>query len=306
MPKESTTIGCLRSTIIILILGTSLVVVGYFIGISLSSILTMDQEDKRILQIPAKHWEFKVLRGEDYDVDTVECYIHTKLLTDGSSNSSSESEVMDEEEYDFQNIINTTEQYVIHIHGFHHTGTGYLRQTLYDALTDEFGNNNNSSQRVASIQDALRPYYQILKEEAKVNRTNMLRLRKQYIVAENEGQHLQNVYPQFYNRMGVKSIKYNPLKAAYMADVCKIVNDDKNNDENDPDNALLESDNDLLSNRKIGTILMKQWYRYWDTSATFLLQKTPLLDVHFIEKTKLIPTLHVIVVRHPMTSNSWG
>lgn len=286
-----------------------MLMVGYLIGTSLSSILTMDQEDKarddlHSIQPKPKHWEFQVLEEEDI-ADTVECYIHTKLLLDGSSNSS-EPELLDEEEYDFQNNNdgnnNTKEQYVIHIHGFHHTGTGYLRQTLHDALTDEFGN-NNSSQRVASIQDALRPYYQILNEESKANRTNMFRLRKQYIVAENEGQHLQNVYPKFYNRMGVKSIKYNPYNAAYMADVCKIINDDNN----ETDNALpLDSDDEASNNRQIGTILMKQWYRYWDTSSKFLLQKTPLLDVHFLEKTKLIPTLHVIVVRHPMTSNSWG
>lgn len=284
-----------------------MLMVGYLIGTSLSSILTMDQEDKarddlHSIQPKPKHWEFQVLEEEDY-ADTVECYIHTKLLLDGSSNSS-EPEQKDEEEYDVHNNDNnnTREQYVIHIHGFHHTGTGYLRQTLHDALTDEFGN-NNSSQRVASIQDALRPYYQILNEESKANRTNMFRLRKQYIVAENEGQHLQNVYPKFYNRMGVKSIKYNPYNAAYMADVCKIINDDNN----ETDNALpLDSDDEASNNRQIGTILMKQWYRYWDTSSKFLLQKTPLLDVHFLEKTKLIPTLHVIVVRHPMTSNSWG
>ena len=82
--KESTAIGCLRSTIIILILGTSMLMVGYLIGTSLSSILTMDQEDKarddlHSIQPKPKHWEFQVLEEEDY-ADTVECYIHTKLL----------------------------------------------------------------------------------------------------------------------------------------------------------------------------------------------------------------------------------
>ena len=41
-------------------------------------------------------------------------------------------------------------------------------------------------------------------------------------------------------------------------------------------------------------------------SATFLIQKTPTLDVHFLERTKVLPTLHVMIIRHPMTSNSPG
>ena len=40
-------------------------------------------------------------------------------------------------------------------------------------------------------------------------------------------------------------------------------------------------------------------------SATFLIQKTPLLDVKFHEDTKVLPTLHVIILRHPMTSNAF-
>jgi hypothetical protein len=57
---------------------------------------------------------------------------------------------------------------------------------------------------------------------------------------------------------------------------------------------------------QIGQVLHNQWSKYWNTSATFLLQKTPTLDVHFLELTKVMPTLHVLVIRHPMTSNSWG
>ena len=41
-------------------------------------------------------------------------------------------------------------------------------------------------------------------------------------------------------------------------------------------------------------------------TACFLLQKTPTLDVLFLERTKVMPTLYVIIIRHPMASNSWG
>lgn len=59
------------------------------------------------------------------------------------------------------------------------------------------------------------------------------------------------------------------------------------------------------TSQQLGAILFDEWSPFWNTSATFLIQKTPLLDVKFHEAVKQHPTLHVIIVRHPMTSNPW-
>lgn len=77
-------------------------------------------------------------------------------------------------------------------------------------------------------------------------------------------------------------------KLAYLADECTF------------DNPQQESTHQL------GNILLDEWSPFWNTSATFLIQKTPMLDVQFHESVKVIPTLHVIIVRHPMTSNAYG
>lgn len=45
--------------------------------------------------------------------------------------------------------------------------------------------------------------------------------------------------------------------------------------------------------------LHEEWSRHWNLSKPFLVQKTPTLDVLFLEKMKLHPTVHVIVMRHP-------
>ena len=62
---------------------------------------------------------------------------------------------------------------------------------------------------------------------------------------------------------------------------------------------------DDRSTKHLGNILLDEWLPFWNSSATFLIQKTPLLDVKFHETVKILPTLHVIIVRHPMTSNAW-
>ena len=59
------------------------------------------------------------------------------------------------------------------------------------------------------------------------------------------------------------------------------------------------------SKLELGNALFNEWSPYWNMSATFLIQKTPLLDVKFHEDTKVLPTLHVIILRHPMTSNAF-
>mmetsp|Transcript_5231 Transcript_5231/g.12145 ORF Transcript_5231/g.12145 Transcript_5231/m.12145 type:complete len:286 (+) Transcript_5231:713-1570(+) len=48
--------------------------------------------------------------------------------------------------------------------------------------------------------------------------------------------------------------------------------------------------------------LFAEWLRFWpEPNSTFLVQKTPLLDVQLLERLKVMPSLHVIVVRHPMS-----
>ena len=109
--------------------------------------------------------------------------------------------------------------------------------------------------------------------------------RKQRI-PENEGQHLQTVYPPYSARSKLR-LGQNFGKYAYLTDYCKSK----------------KGDTDY---HKIGQVLHNQWSTYWNTSSTFLLQKTPTLDVFFLELTKVLPTFHVLIIRHPMTSNSWG
>lgn len=171
---------------------------------------------------------------------------------------------------------------MIHIHGMHHSGTGYLRKTLLQALNNEFS--PSAEEQVACMQDSLLPYRHLYK--------NKIQMQIDHRKAEDEGQHLQSMYPSFHAR--AQSFKEaeqagsNAPKMAYLADYC-LCDDD-------------------TENKRIGTIILEQWSRFWNitSSTTFLLQKTPSLDVQFLESTKIMPTFHVIIVRHPMASNSWG
>ena len=168
---------------------------------------------------------------------------------------------------------------IIHIHGLHHTGTGFLRKTLLDELNNEFGPS------AACMQDSLRPYQHLY--------TNKTELWLNHKKAEEEGQHLQNMYPPFFQRVKfftkVGTSMESTAKLSYLADLC------------------LSEHDDVQKKEQIGDILLQQWAKYWNYSHTtqFLLQKTPTLDVHFLESTKILPTFHVIIVRHPMTSNSF-
>lgn len=171
---------------------------------------------------------------------------------------------------------------MIHIHGLHHSGTGYLRKTLIDSLNHEFS--SLEEQEVACMQDSLLPYRHLYQNKTKLYRN--------HYKGEDEGQHLQTIYPSFQRRVGsfkeAKSEFFGQFpKTAYLADYCLS--------------------NDATENKRIGNILLGQWSRYWNvTSSTkFLLQKNPTIDVQFLESTKILPTLHIIIVRHPMTSNSW-
>jgi hypothetical protein len=179
-----------------------------------------------------------------------------------------------------------------HSHFLDHTGTGYLRQTLFEALNSEFAKiNNGDSASVASMHDSFFPFTQ----QYKPGQQGYVQLFNQRKVPEDEGQHLQNVYPSFRYRAKeftkTKGGMANVGKLAYLADECTLVSD-----------ASHISD----VNERIGRHLMDEWSHFWNTSTTFLLQKTPSLDVLFLESVKVLPTLHVIVLRHPMTSNSWN
>jgi len=213
----------------------------------------------------SQYWSLAVSdRGE-----TVDCRIATQQTTTTPTNKNLARDV-------------DNNKITIHIHGMHHSGTGYLRKTLLNALNREFS--PSPSEPAACIQDSLLPYRHLY--------SNKTELYKDHHKMEEEGQHLQTMYPSFHTRAQVfkeaKTAQFELPKIAYLADYC-LSNDD-------------------TKNKRIGNILLEQWSRYWNvTSSTkFLLQKTPSLDVQFLESTKRLPTLHVIVVRHPMTSNSWG
>lgn len=112
---------------------------------------------------------------------------------------------------------------------------------------------------------------------------------------QDEGQHLQSVYPRFRER--------TPKMCAAAPD--RVEADAK------------------FEKRKLGSVyycpgfsnsiaqdagtkekLYRQWAKYWDMSKPYLLQKTPTLDVLFLESMKLDPTVHVMVMGHPLVGHS--
>lgn len=149
---------------------------------------------------------------------------------------------------------------------------------MQQALNAEFAPDENSP--VATIHDGGFPYLQGLSSN------------KKFPAPEDEGQHFQNVFPPFhYRQKAFNEASFSPIevgKLAYLADKCTF------------DNPQIESTSHL------GSILLDEWSPFWNASATFLIQKTPTLDVKFHESVKVLPTLHVIIVRHPMTSSYLG
>lgn len=130
---------------------------------------------------------------------------------------------------------------VIHVHGFHHSGTGFLRKTIYDSLGHDAASMHEHTSR-----------------------------------AENEGQYIQQVYPPFYTR--TKLYPNDKFASLYYC----------------PEMLSLVS-------RKTRALLFQQWSRYWNMTSSFLIQKTPTLDVLFLEKMKTTETVHVIVMREPFS-----
>ncbi|KAL7527192.1 hypothetical protein ACHAWF_002071 [Thalassiosira exigua] len=128
-----------------------------------------------------KHWEFRLLDGGDQ----VDCRIFTAPIVRRSDLSfPSSNQVAAEGSSSFD----VTDQYVIHVHGLHHTGTGFLRKILYDALNKEFSPTNNGASKspAASVHDSLRPHRRLL-DEARGDPAKLRVLTKRYSVPEAEG-----------------------------------------------------------------------------------------------------------------------
>ena len=115
------------------------------------------------------------------------------------------------------------EHCVIHVHGFHHSGTGVLRKTVFSALGNEHASIHSGTGK-----------------------------------SQDEGQHLENVYPRFQERM--KSglcISGNMTLAQKCAISYRC-----------PE-LLLSIAPDPAKRKR----LHREWSSYWDMSKTFLIQK---------------------------------
>lgn len=141
---------------------------------------------------------------------------------------------------------------VIHVHGLHHSGTGFTRQVLYKVLRDDASIHNHTG------------------------------------VTQDEGHHLQRIYPNFRKRLRFPSIcgttrrdLSTTLDRLY---VCSELT------------QAFRQNKTIASQR-----LYKQWSRHWDTSKKFLIQKTPTMDIGLLELFKIHPTVHVITMRHPLS-----
>jgi hypothetical protein len=135
------------------------------------------------------------------------------------------------------------EHCAIHVHGLHHTGTGYLREVVYESV---------GGARMAS----------------KHHKTG---------APEDEGQHLQDVFPADRKRRN-KHICGKTHADLY---VCQEMID-------------------TLPNNETNKIkLHEEWSKHWNTTKEFLIQKSPTLDVVFLERMQVLPTFHVIIMRHP-------
>lgn len=137
---------------------------------------------------------------------------------------------------------------VIHIHGLHHSGTGFTRQVVYDSLGgDHFVSKHNGT-----------------------------------FAREGEGQFLQTVYPTLEYRRQDNLCGNATNSATARCYYCP---------------QLLT----LANNPSNKVQLHQEWSKYWNTTKPFLLQKTPTLDVLFLDRMKLHPTMHVLVMRHPFS-----
>ena len=203
-------------------------------------------------------------------------------------------------------------QYMIHVHGLMHAGTGYVRQKIYDALVNAtyFTERSRRDGRpaVASVQYANWPCRHWARGEEACH------------APEDEGQHLQSVYPSLkFQQIALEErrerspgttpadVRAYLSRAGHLSSLCAFVDDDAVEEEGDAAATAGDAEGSTAAaRRKIGDVLFRQWRPFFeDPSATFLLQKTPTLEALFHERVKVLPTFHVIVVRHPWTSPSW-
>mmetsp|Transcript_30374 Transcript_30374/g.64057 ORF Transcript_30374/g.64057 Transcript_30374/m.64057 type:complete len:526 (+) Transcript_30374:216-1793(+) len=100
---------------------------------------------------------------------------------------------------------------------------------------------------------------------------------------EDEGQHLQSTFPTLQARKHILNTdrkKYLRFygKMMYIGDMCTMA------DETQASNSLFHD-----------------WSHFWaNPNAPVLMQKSPTLDVQLLERLKVLPTFHAIIVRHPM------
>jgi len=138
---------------------------------------------------------------------------------------------------------------LINIHGLHHSGTGTLRRAIVQAMGPE-----------------------LISEHVDTKAIN------------DEGQHIQSVYPSFVDRLndpticGVKTHLTRKLGRLYYCP------------------ELLDTVDDI----KKKFTLFKDWSKHWDMSKPYLVQKTPTMDVALLEQLKVTPTFHAIIMRHPL------
>lgn len=101
--------------------------------------------------------------------------------------------------------------------------------------------------------------------------------------SSNEGHGFQSVYPTFTDR------RINP-------DVCA---QDAEGRKKGKLYYCPKALNDVV-NKANKITLFKDWSRYWDLNKTFLIQRSPSFDVLLLERLKISPTFHAIVMKHPL------
>jgi len=98
----------------------------------------------------------------------------------------------------------------------------------------------------------------------------------------DEGQTLQNVYPDIVYRQNhpdVCALDTEGVKRGriyYCPDLLERVVNETNKD-----------------------VLFREWSQYWDLTKPYILQKTSTFDIVLLERLKVVPTFHAILMQHP-------
>jgi len=155
---------------------------------------------------------------------------------------------------------------LINVHGFHHSGTGYLRHVIIEALGGSL----------------------IVSSHEKTSSH------------ENEADRLQSVFPTFDQRtyntdLCAPNVTFPTMaKLYYCPEALDFV----------INNASEKNIYTAISDSK--KTLFREWSRYWDLSKTFVIQKTPTFDVLLLESLKIVPTFQAIIMRHPLLARGQG